>query len=96
MDNKTPTSPKETDDGNSKQDRKEEIDLSWIYSPLPGYGKLIGYLRTLSSVLSPFAKCLPAHPLIMNVIPLPWDAKTFVKAFQSMTLKTTFSIWKDS
>ena len=87
---KTPTSPEEADDGNSKQDGKEEINPSWVFSLLPGYGELIGYLRTLSSTLSLFTECPPAHPLIMNVIPLPWDAKTFVKALQSMALKTTF------
>ena len=32
----------------------------------------------------------------MNVIHLPWDAKTFVKGLQSITLKTAFSVWKDS
>ena len=44
----------------------KEIDLSWVFNPLPGYGELIGYLRTLLSVLSPFAECPPAHPSIMK------------------------------
>ena len=44
----------------------KEIDLSWVFNPFPGYGELISYLRTLLSVLSPFAECPPAHPLIMK------------------------------
>ena len=39
MDNKTPTSPKETDDGNLKQDRKESI--------FPGF--IVPYLAMESS-----------------------------------------------
>ena len=96
MANKTPTSPEETNDGNSKQDGNEEINLSWVYGPLPGYGKLIGYQGTLSSILFHFTEHPPTHSLIVSVIPLPRDVEAFVKALQSMELKMTFSVWTDS
>ncbi|KAK9270546.1 hypothetical protein L1049_026127 [Liquidambar formosana] len=91
--NRAPASPMETDDGNSKQDEKEETDHSWIYGPLASYGKLMDHLVTSSFILSPFTKHLLAQPLTVGDIPFPRDAETFVKVLQSMVLKAVLPVW---
>ncbi|KAF8377410.1 hypothetical protein HHK36_030787 [Tetracentron sinense] len=91
--NKAPTSPMETDDGNSKQNEKDEMDHSWIYGPLASYGTLMDHLVTSSFILSPFTKHLLAQPLANGNIPIPQDAETFVKVLQSMVLKAVLPIW---
>ncbi|KAL5714333.1 HECT-type E3 ubiquitin transferase [Ranunculus cassubicifolius] len=91
--NRAPTSPMETDDGNSKLAEKEETDYSWIYGPLASYGTLMDHLATSSFVLSPFTKHLLAQPLSNGNISFPRDAETFVKVLQSMVLKAVLPIW---
>ena len=81
----------ETDDQNSEHNRKEQIDLSWFYSSLPSYGKLMGCLGTLSFVLSPFKVHPPGQSLISRVIFFLRDAQTFVKALQFLVLKHAHS-----
>ncbi|TQD93583.1 hypothetical protein C1H46_020791 [Malus baccata] len=90
---RAPASPMETDDGNSKQDEREDIDHSWIYGPLASYGKLMDHLVTSSFILSPFTKHLLAQPLANGNIPFPRDAETFVKVLQSMVLKAILPLW---
>ncbi|RVX08358.1 Serine/threonine-protein phosphatase 2A 65 kDa regulatory subunit A gamma isoform [Vitis vinifera] len=54
-------------DNSSQKMNEPERNRSFLsFNPFPGYGELISYLRTLLSVLSPFAECPPAHPLIMK------------------------------
>lgn len=92
--NRAPESPMETDDGNLKQDEKEDTDNSWIYGPLASYGKLMDHLVTSSFILSPFTKHVLAQPLINNGdIPFPRDAENFVKVLQSMVLKAVLPVW---
>ncbi|KAK9930153.1 hypothetical protein M0R45_027205 [Rubus argutus] len=91
--NRAPASPMETDDGNSKQDEREDTDHSWIYGPLASYGKLMDHLVTSSFILSPFTKQLLAQPLANGNIPFPRDAETFVKVLQSMVLKAVLPVW---
>ncbi|KAM1225513.1 hypothetical protein ACFX13_044968 [Malus domestica] len=90
---RAPASPMETDDGNSKQDEREDIDHSWIYGPLASYGKLMDHLVTSSFILSPFTKHLLAQPLANGNIPFPRNAETFVKVLQSMVLKAILPLW---
>ncbi|KAH7524790.1 hypothetical protein FEM48_Zijuj06G0156500 [Ziziphus jujuba var. spinosa] len=91
--NRAPASPMETDDGNLKQDEKEDTDHSWIYGPLASYGKLMDHLVTSSFILSPFTKHLLAQPLTSGDIPFPRDAENFVKVLQSMVLKAVLPVW---
>ncbi|KAI9201569.1 hypothetical protein LWI28_025432 [Acer negundo] len=91
--NRVPTSPMETDDGNIKQEEKEDADHAWIYGPLASYGKLMDHMVTSSYILSPFTKHLLAQPLINGDIPFPRDAETFVKVLQSMVLKAVLPVW---
>ncbi|KAF6160653.1 hypothetical protein GIB67_019593 [Kingdonia uniflora] len=91
--NRVPASPMDTDDGNSKQDEKEENDSSWIYGPLACYGTLMDHLVTSSFVFSPFTKHLLAQPLTNGNVPFPRDAETFIKVLQSMVLKSVLPIW---
>ncbi|KAF3447270.1 hypothetical protein FNV43_RR12450 [Rhamnella rubrinervis] len=91
--NRAPASPMETDDGNIKQDEKEDTDHSWIYGPLASYGKLMDHLVTSSFILSPFTKHLLAQPLTNGDIPFPRDAENFVKVLQSMVLKAVLPVW---
>ncbi|KAF5194891.1 E3 ubiquitin-protein ligase upl1-like protein, partial [Thalictrum thalictroides] len=91
--NRAPTSPMETDDGNSKQAEKEETDHSWIYGPLASYGTLMDHLATSSFVFSPVTKHLLAQPLFNGSVPFPRNAETFVKVLQSMVLKVVLPIW---
>ncbi|KAK9112899.1 hypothetical protein Scep_020418 [Stephania cephalantha] len=91
--NRAPASPMETDDGNSKQDEKEETDQSWIYGPLSSYGTLMDHLVTSSLVFSPFTKHLLAQPLTNGNIAFPRDAEMFVKVLQSLVLKAVLPIW---
>ncbi|PQQ07730.1 E3 ubiquitin-protein ligase UPL2-like [Prunus yedoensis var. nudiflora] len=90
---RAPASPMETDDGNAKQDEREDTDHSWIYGPLASYGKLMDHLVTSSFILSPFTKHLLAQPLANGNIPFPRDAETFVKVLQSMVLKAILPLW---
>ncbi|KDP41504.1 hypothetical protein JCGZ_15911 [Jatropha curcas] len=94
--NRAPASPMETDDGNVKQDIKEDADHSWIYGPLASYGKLMDHLATSSFILSPFTKHLLAQPLANGVSPFPRDAEMFVKVLQSMLLKAVLPVWTHS
>ncbi|KAH7567631.1 hypothetical protein JRO89_XS07G0108400 [Xanthoceras sorbifolium] len=91
--NRAPTSPMETDDGNIKQEEKEDADHAWIYGPLASYGKLMDHMVTSSYILSPFTKHLLSQPLINGDIPFPRDAETFVKVLQSMVLKAVLPVW---
>ncbi|KDO81247.1 hypothetical protein CISIN_1g000014mg [Citrus sinensis] len=91
--NRTPASPMETDDGNVKQDEKEDADHAWIYGPLASYGKLMDHMVTSSFILSPFTRHLLSQPLINGDIPFPRDAETFVKMLQSMVLKAVLPVW---
>ncbi|KAI4308660.1 hypothetical protein L6164_031715 [Bauhinia variegata] len=91
--NRSPASPMETDDGNSKQDDKEDTDHSWIYGPLASYGKFMDHLVTSSFILSSFTKHLLSQPLTNVDIPFPKDAETFVKVLQSMVLKAVLPVW---
>ncbi|XP_044510273.1 E3 ubiquitin-protein ligase UPL2-like isoform X2 [Mangifera indica] len=91
--NRAHTSPMETDDGNVKQDEKEDADHAWIYGPLACYGKLLDHMVTSSFILSPFTRHLLSQPLINGDIPFPRDAETFVKVLQSMVLKAVLPVW---
>ncbi|XP_028777707.1 E3 ubiquitin-protein ligase UPL1 [Neltuma alba] len=91
--NRTPASPMETDDGNVKQEDKEDTDHSWIYDPLASYGKFMDHLVTSSFILSSFTKHMLAQPLIIGDTPFPKDAETFVKVLQSMVLKVVLPVW---
>ncbi|XP_031386394.1 E3 ubiquitin-protein ligase UPL2-like isoform X2 [Punica granatum] len=91
--NKSPASPMETDDGNPKQDEKEDADKLWIYGPLASYGKLMDHLVTSSNILTPFTKHLLIQPLANVDVPFPRDAETFVKVLQSMVLKSVLPVW---
>ncbi|XP_007018281.2 PREDICTED: E3 ubiquitin-protein ligase UPL1 [Theobroma cacao] len=91
--NRAPASPMDTDDGNVKQDEKEDGDHAWIYGPLASYGKLMDHLVTSSFILSPFTKHLLVQPLASGDVPFPRDAETFVKVLQSMVLKAVLPVW---
>ncbi|XVE55632.1 hypothetical protein DITRI_Ditri03aG0174200 [Diplodiscus trichospermus] len=91
--NRAPASPMDTDDGNVKQDEKEDGDHAWIYGPLASYGKLMDHLVTSSFILSPFTKHLLVQPLVSGDFPFPRDAETFVKVLQSMVLKAVLPVW---
>ncbi|OMO50799.1 hypothetical protein CCACVL1_30240 [Corchorus capsularis] len=91
--NRAPASPMDTDDGNLKQDEKEDGDHAWIYGPLASYGKLMDHLVTSSFILSPFTKHLLVQPLSSGDVPFPRDAETFVKVLQSMVLKAVLPVW---
>ncbi|XP_054788719.1 E3 ubiquitin-protein ligase UPL2-like [Prosopis cineraria] len=91
--NRAPASPMDTDDGNLKQDDKEDADHSWIYGSLASYGKFMDHLVTSSFILSSFTKHLLAQPLTNCDIPFPRDAETFVKVLQSMVLKAVLPVW---
>nr|DAD40895.1 TPA_asm: hypothetical protein HUJ06_015218 [Nelumbo nucifera] len=90
--NRPPASPMDTDDGNQKQDEKEETDHTWIYGPLASYGTLMDHLVTSSLILSS-TKHLLTQPLTNGNVTSPRDAETFVKILQSMVLKTVLPIW---
>ncbi|XP_054797950.1 E3 ubiquitin-protein ligase UPL1-like [Prosopis cineraria] len=91
--NRAPASPMDTDDGNVKQEDKEDTDHSWIYGPLASYGKFMDHLVTSSFILSSFTKHMLAQPLIIGDTPFPKDAETFVKVLQSMVLKAVLPVW---
>ncbi|GAB4839475.1 hypothetical protein Ancab_028998 [Ancistrocladus abbreviatus] len=91
--NRAPASPMDTDDGNSKQDEKEQTEHSWIYGPLASYGRLMDHLVTSSYILSPFTKHLLVQPMSNGHIRFPRDAETFVKLLQSMVLKAVLPVW---
>ncbi|XP_050235135.1 E3 ubiquitin-protein ligase UPL2-like isoform X2 [Mercurialis annua] len=91
--NRAPASPMETDDGNAKQNDKEETVHSWIYGPLASYGKLMDHLVTSSLILSPFTKHLLAQPMTTGGSPFPRDAETFVKVLQSIVFKAVLPVW---
>ncbi|PPS03519.1 hypothetical protein GOBAR_AA17153 [Gossypium barbadense] len=93
--NRAPASPMDTDDGNVKQDEKEDGDHAWIYGPLASYGKLMDHLVTSSFILSPFTKHLLVQPLLSGDVPFPRDPETFVKVLQSMVLKAVLPVWAD-
>ncbi|KAL8166110.1 hypothetical protein V2J09_007609 [Rumex salicifolius] len=86
-------SPMETDDGNLKEDGKDQSEHSWIYGPLASYGKLMDHLVTSSYILSPFTKHLLVQPISSGHVPFPKDAETFVKVLQSMVLKNVLPVW---
>ncbi|XP_022768487.1 E3 ubiquitin-protein ligase UPL2-like isoform X2 [Durio zibethinus] len=91
--NRPPASPMDTDDGNVKQDEKEDGDYVWIYGPLASYAKLMDHLVTSSFILSPFTKHLLVQPLASGDVSFPRDAETFVKVLQSMVLKAVLPVW---
>ncbi|XWS25402.1 hypothetical protein CRYUN_Cryun27aG0065300 [Craigia yunnanensis] len=91
--NRAPASPMDTDDGNVKQDEKEDGDNAWIYGPLASYGKLMDHLVTSSFILSSFTKHLLVQPLVSGDVVFPRDAESFVKVLQSMVLKAVLPVW---
>ncbi|XWS14892.1 hypothetical protein CRYUN_Cryun35bG0047900 [Craigia yunnanensis] len=91
--NRAPASPMDMDDGNVKQDEKEDGDHAWIYGPLASYGKLMDHLVTSSFILSQFTKHLLLQPLASGDVPFPRDAEAFVKVLQSMVLKAVLPVW---
>ncbi|XP_022728281.1 E3 ubiquitin-protein ligase UPL2-like [Durio zibethinus] len=91
--NRAPASPMDMDDGNVKQNEKEDGDHAWIYGPLASYGKLMDHLVTSSFILSPFTKHLLVQPLASGNVPFPRDAETFVKVVQSIVLKAVLPVW---
>ncbi|KAL3023982.1 hypothetical protein AAZX31_04G094700 [Glycine max] len=90
--NRTPASPMEIDDGNVKQDDKEDTDHLWIYGSLASYGKFMDHLVTSSFILSSFTKPILAQPLSGDTS-YPRDAEIFVKVLQSMVLKAVLPVW---
>ncbi|KAL4335645.1 hypothetical protein GQ457_07G020800 [Hibiscus cannabinus] len=91
--NRAPASPMDMDDGNVKQDEKEDGDHAWIYGALASCGKLMAHLVSSSFILSPFTKHLLVQPLGSGDVPFPRDAETFVKVLQSMVLKAVLPVW---
>ncbi|PPD77228.1 hypothetical protein GOBAR_DD25835 [Gossypium barbadense] len=91
--NRAPASPMDMDDGNVKQDEKEDGDHAWIYGALASCGKLMAHLVASSFILSPFTKHLLVQPLANGDVPFPRDAETFVKVLQSMVLKAVLPVW---
>ncbi|KAE8669140.1 hypothetical protein F3Y22_tig00112254pilonHSYRG00083 [Hibiscus syriacus] len=91
--NRAPASPMDMDDGNVKQDEKEDGDHAWIYGALASCGKLMAHLVASSFILSPFTKHLLVQPLGSGDVPFPRDAETFVKVLQSMVLKAVLPVW---
>ncbi|GMI83160.1 ubiquitin-protein ligase 2 [Hibiscus trionum] len=91
--NRAPASPMDMDDGNVKQDEKEDGDHAWIYGALASCGKLMSHLVASSFILSPFTKHLLVQPLGSGDVPFPRDAETFVKVLQSMVLKAVLPVW---
>ncbi|ERN14346.1 E3 ubiquitin-protein ligase UPL2 isoform X1 [Amborella trichopoda] len=88
-----PTSPMETEDGNPRQDGRDDTDHSWIYGPLASYTLLMDHLVTSSFIYSPFTKHLLCQPLISGNVAIPRDAEAFVRVLQSKVLKAILPIW---